>query len=267
MVLRGASHPGELVITAKALGLSAIGVADRNTLAGVVRAWAKGREIGQRVVVGARLDFADGTPSALCYPTDRAAWGRLTRLLTIGQRRSVKGECHLERSDLVEHGDGQLLIVLPPPRLDAAFEADLQDLARVFAGRIWLAGARGFAAQDLKRLHHLDVLGRAAGAPLVAVGDVLYHGPERRMLQDVVTCIREGVTIETAGLVLEANAECHLKPPEEMARLFAPWPEAIARTEEIAGRIGFDLSQLRYEYPDEPVPPGKTAIGHLTDLA
>ena len=125
--LRGASHPWELVVTAKALGLSAIGVADRNTLAGVVRAWAKGREIGQRVVAGARLDFADGTPSVLCYPADRAAWGRLTRLLTVGQRRALKGECHLERSDLFDHGEGQLLIVLPPPRLDEAFEADLAD--------------------------------------------------------------------------------------------------------------------------------------------
>ena len=231
--LRGASHPWELVVTAKALGLSAIGVADRNTLAGVVRAWAKGREIGQRVVTGARLDFADGTPSVLCYPSDRAAWGRLTRLLTVGQRRALKGECHLERSDLFEHGEGQLLIVLPPLRLDAAFETDLKDLARAFAGRAWLAGSRSFAAQDLKRLHRLDALGRAAGASLVAVGDVLYHGPERRMLQDVLTCIREGVTIETAGLGLEANAERHLKPPEEMARLFAPWPEALARTLEI----------------------------------
>ena len=128
--LRGASHPGELVTTAKALGMAAIGVADRNTLAGVVRAWSKGREIGQRVLAGARLDFADGTPSVLCYPTDREAWGRLTRLLTLGQRRAGKGECHLTLADLKAHQEGQLILVVPPPRLDELFETDLKGLAR-----------------------------------------------------------------------------------------------------------------------------------------
>jgi error-prone DNA polymerase len=265
--LRGASHPWELVVTAKALGLTAIGIADRNTLAGVVRAWAKGREIGQKVVVGARLDFADETPSLLCYPCDRAAWGRLTRLLTVGQRRAPKGQCQLAGSDLVDHGEGQLLLVVPPVELDRDFETQLGRLAGEFSGRLWLIGNRAYGAEDLKRLHRLDALGRRAGAPLIAANDVLYHGPERRMLQDVITCIREGVTIDTAGLALEPNAERRLKSPAEMARLFAPWPAAVARTTEVVDRIGFDLSQLRYEYPDEPVPPGKTAIAHLTDLA
>jgi error-prone DNA polymerase len=265
--LRGASHPRELVVTAKALGLSAIGVADRNTLAGVVRAWAKGREIGQRVVVGARLEFADQTPRLLVYPADRDAWGRLTRLLTVGQRRAAKGQCHLELDDLLAHGEGQLILVLPPQRLDDAFARRLGRLAEAFAGRAWLAGSRAFAARDLQRLSRLDALGRATGAPLIAVNDVLYHAPERRILQDVITCIREKTTIDAAGLSLAANAERHLKSPAEMARLFAPWPEAVARTAQVVGRIGFDLSQLRYEYPDEPVPPGRTAIAHLTDLA
>jgi error-prone DNA polymerase len=265
--LRGASHPWELVVTAKALGLSAIGVADRNTLAGVVRAWAKGREIGQRVVVGARLEFADQTPSLLVYPADRDAWGRLTRLLTVGQRRAAKGQCHLELGDLLAHGQGQLILVVPPSRLDQGFAGRLGRLAEAFAGRAWLAGSRAFAARDLQRLSRLDALGRAAGAPLIAVNDVLYHAPERRILQDVVTCIREKTTIDAAGPSLAANAERHLKSPAEMARLFAPWPGAIARSAEVVARIGFDLSQLRYEYPDEPVPPGRTAIAHLTDLA
>ena len=265
--LRGGSQPGELVTTAKALGMAAIGVADRNSLAGVVRAWSKGREIGQRVLSGCRLDFADGTPSVLCYPTDREAWGRLTRLLTVGQRRVKKGECHLTLSDLLDHGDGQLLLVTPPPDLDERFEADLRTLAGEFRDRVWLAASRPYGARDLRRLARLDALGQGAGAPMIATNDVLYHAPERRPLQDVLTCIREGCSIEQAGLRLEANAERHLKSPAEMARLFARWPRALERTLEVADRIGFDLSQLKYEYPDEPVPPGKTAIQHLTDLA
>jgi len=265
--LRGASHPGELVTTAKALGLAAIGVADRNTLAGVVRAWAKGREIGQRVLAGARLDFADRTPSVLCYPTDRAAWGRLTRLLTVGQRRAIKGECHLTGADLLAHGEGQLVLVVPPARPDEAFEAELGRLGEAFAGRIWLLASRPYGGRDLKRLWRLDAFAGRCGAPMIATNDVLYHGPERRALQDVLTCVREKCAIGEAGLALEANAERHLKSPAEMARLFAGWPAAVERTLEAAERIGFDLGQLRYEYPDEPVPPGKTAIAHLTDLA
>ena len=265
--LRGASHPGDLVLTAKALGMSAVGITDRNTLAGVVRAWSKGRELGMRVLSGCRLDFADETPSLLCYPTDREAWGRLTRLLTVGQRRSKKGDCCLTGADLAAHGAGQLILVVPPARLDARFEARLAQLADDFRGRAWLAAARPYGARDLVRLATLDALARRTGAPMIAVNDALYHGPERRPLQDILTCIREKCSIDEAGLRLEANAERHLKTPDEMARLFARWPEAVARTVEVADRINFDLSQLRYEYPDEPVPAGKTAIAHLTDLA
>ncbi|HZZ34294.1 MAG TPA: PHP domain-containing protein, partial [Caulobacteraceae bacterium] len=265
--LRGASHPGELVLAAKALGMSAVGITDRNTLAGVVRAWSKGREVGQKVLTGCRLDFADTTPSLLCYPSDREAYGRLTRLLTAGQRRSKKGECRLTREDLMDHAEGQLFLAVPPESLDEAFEAELARLAGAFRGSLWLAAARPYAAQDLRRLARLAEIAGRAGAPMAATNDVLYHGPERRPLQDVLTCVREKCVIQTAGLRLEANAERHMKSPEEMARLFARWPEAVERTAEIAGRVSFDLSQLRYEYPDEPVPPGKTAMGHLTDLA
>jgi error-prone DNA polymerase len=265
--LRGASHPEELVLTAKALGIGAIGIADRNTLAGVVRAWSKGREIGQKVLTGCRLNFAEGAPSVICYPTDREAWGRLTRLLTVGQRRSKKGECHLTHGDLQAHGEGQLIIAIPPPRLDEAFETDVRRLAGEFPGRIWLAASRAYGAADLKRLARLDALGHTAGAPMIATNDVLYHGAERRNLQDVLTCIREKCTITDAGLRLEANAERRLKSPAEMARLFARWPDAVARTSEVAAAIGFDLSQLKYEYPDEPVPPGKSPMAHLADLA
>ena len=265
--LRGASHPGELVLGARALGYAAIGIADRNTLAGVVRAWSQGKAIGQRVLSGSRLVFADGTPEIVVYPTDRAAWGRLTRLLTLGQRRAKKGECHLVAHDLANHAEGQLMLVVPPARLTPPFETWLRDFAGDHSGQVWLLASRGYGAQDLKRLARLDALARRTGAPMVASNDALYHGPERRALQDILTCIREGCTIGDAGLRLEANAERHLKPADEMARLFDAYPEAISRTLEIADRVGFDLGQLKYEYPHEPVPPGKTAIGHLGDLA
>ena len=265
--LRGASDPGELVETAKALGLAAIAVCDRNSLAGVVRAYSAAKELGLKFILGCRLDFADGSPSVLCYPTDRAAYGRLTKLLTVGQRREKKGACELHWEDLVAHGEGQLIIVVPRADLGGDFPAHLKRAAADFPGCAWLAASRGYGAQDLKRIARLDALGRAVGAPIVATNDVLYHAPERRTLQDILTCIREKCSIQTAGLRLEANAERHLKSAEEMARLFERWPEATERTLEIAERCQFCLSQLRYEYPDEPVPPGKTAMEHLTELA
>jgi error-prone DNA polymerase len=265
--LRGASHPGELVLAAKALGLAGIGLCDRNTLAGVVRAHAKAKETGLKFICGARLDFSDGSPSVLCYPTDRAAYGRLTRLLTLGQRRSKKGECALLWSDLAAMGEGQALIVVPPVFPNDSFAEALGRAAAAFPDQVWLAASRDYGAQDLKRIGRLDALARRAGVPMVAVGDVLYHAPERRALQDVMTCIREKCAIRDAGLRLQPNAERSLKSAEEMARLFSRWPEATAETLRIAERCRFSLDELRYEYPDEPVPPGKTAMGHLTDLA
>ena len=269
--LRGASHPWEMVATAEALGLEAVGIVDRNSLAGVVRAWTQVQKMGPgthvRALTGARLDFADGTPSLLCYPSDREAYGRLTRLLTVGQRRSQKGECELHWEDFLGHADGQLALVVPPTRLDDDFERRLNDIAGALRGQVWLAGARGYGARDLHRLSKLASLAGASGAPLVATNDVLYHGPERRTLQDVLTCIGENCTIAQAGLRLQANAERHLKTPAEMTRLFARFPGAVERSAELAERVSFDLAQLRYEYPDEPVPKGKTPIQHLRDLA
>ncbi|MCI3134403.1 error-prone DNA polymerase [Phenylobacterium aquaticum] len=269
--LRGASHPWELVMTAQALGLEAVGICDRNSLAGVVRAWSemnKQREGGARIraLTGCRLDFADGTPSLLCYPTDREAYGRLTRLLSAGQLRAEKGECELFWEDYLQWSEGQLTLAVAPDRLDEAFETRLGRMAGALGGDLWLAAARGYGARDLQRLSRLAAIAQRAGAPMVATNDVLYHGPERRLLQDVLTCIREGCAIPDAGLRLEANAERHLKTPEEMARLFHRFPGAVERSVEIAERIGFDLSQLKYEYPDEPVPPGKSAMQHLRDL-
>ncbi len=269
--LRGASHPWELVTGADALGLEAVGICDRNSLAGVVRAWRQMRDLqkgGSRVraLTGCRLDFADGTPSLLVYPSDREAYGRLTALLTAGQRRAEKGGCELHWEDLLLHAEGQLVLVVPPERLDQAFEGDLRRI-RGELPDVWLAAARRYGARDLQRLARLDALAQASAIPMAATNDVLYHGPERRPLQDVLTCIRETCTIHEAGLRLAANAERHLKPASEMARLFARFPGAVERSAEIAERIGFDLGQLQYEYPDEPVPAGKTAIQHLRDLS
>jgi len=270
--LRGASHPWELVVGAQALGMAAIGICDRNSLAGVVRAWSAQKDLPDtgdkvRALTGCRLDFVDGTPSLLVYPSDREAYGRLTRLLTTGQRRAKKAGCDLYWEDFLQHAQGQLTLVVPPERLDEAFEKDLKHIAGELSGAVWLAAARRYGPRDLKRLSQLAALAGTCRAPMVAVGDVLYHAPERRALQDVLTCIRETCTLQEAGLRLEANAERHLKSPDEMARLFAKFPGAVERSVEIAERIDFDLGQLRYEYPDEPVPPGKTAIQHLRDLA
>jgi error-prone DNA polymerase len=270
--LRGASHPHELVTAAGLLGMSAIGITDRNSLAGVVRAWSQMRKLKRengieiRALTGCRLDFADGTPSLLCYPSDREAYGRLTRLLTVGQRRAEKGKCELSWNDFAEHSEGQLVLVVPPERLGEDFDRRLRTIAGELRGDVWLAASRAYGARDLNRLSKLSALAQQHGAPMVATNDVLYHGPERRPLQDVVTCIRETCTIHDAGLRLAANAERHLKSPTEMGRLFARFPEAVERSVEIAERVTFDLRRLQYEYPDEPVPPGKTAIQHLRDL-
>ncbi|MET0337204.1 MAG: error-prone DNA polymerase [Caulobacter sp.] len=269
--LRGASHPQELVIGAEALGMTAVGITDRNTLAGVVRAWTeatdKEKAYKTRALTGCRLDFRDGSPSVLIYPSDREAYGRLTRLLTEGQMRGEKGECFLDWEDLTKYGEGQLVIVVPPSNLDEAFERNLARAAGDFRGSVWLAGSRGYAAQDVKRLTRLSEMAQTFRAPLLATGDVLYHGSERRPLHDVMTCIREKTTIQEAGFRLEANAERHLKSPAEMERLFKRWPGAVERTQEVVERVGFDLEQLSYQYPDEPVPPGSTAIRHLTKLS
>ncbi|WP_337185189.1 error-prone DNA polymerase [Phenylobacterium sp.] len=268
--LRGASHPWELVTRAAELGMGAVGICDRNSLAGVARAWRAQEKltaqgVAIRALTGCRLDFVDGTPSLLVYPSDREAYGRLTRLLTAGQRRAEKGGCELHWEDFLGHAEGQLVIAIPPEDLDQAFEGDLRRLAGELPD-VWLAASRRYGARDLHRIDRLAALAERGGLPLVATNDVLYHVPGRRPLQDVLACIREGCMIHEAGLRLLANAERHLKAPAEMARLFAEFPGAVERSAEIADRVAFDLSQLRYEYPDEPVPPGKTAIQHLRDL-
>ena len=262
--LRGASHPGELVTTAAALGHHAIAITDRNSVAGLVRAHQAAKSAGIRLVIGVRLDLADGT-SLLAYPEDRAAYGRLTRLLTLGKRRAPKGECRLDYADVVAHGAGQIIVVLP---LDEGDTAELATrVATDFPGRAYLAAHHLYRGDDMRRLARLAAVADKTGLPLVAANDVLYHVPERRPLQDVLTCIREHCTIHEAGFRLAAHAERHLKPAREMARLFRGHEDALARSLEIAQRCHFSLDELRYEYPEEPVPDGMTPQQRLAALA
>ena len=328
--LRGASHPQEMVARADELGLAAIGIADRNSFAGVVRAHDEAKKRKIKLVVGTRLVTIDGL-EVLAYPTDRAAYGRLCRLITAGNLKAKKSECHLTFEEILNAAAGQIFIALPPvnlfshsaaideqkitspwrgevdaptgpagsgrpdDKLSAAgggdvavslvtpprplrgrpslsrggseeFVSRLAALADAAPGRTFLAGVHYHRGDEPRRLGLLAELGARCGAPLVAVNDVFYHAPERRPLLDVLTCIREKCTIAKAGLRLAINAERHLKAPAEMARLFAAFPDAIARSTTIARSCSFSLGELKYEYPDEPVPPGKTAQQHLADL-
>lgn len=216
--LRGGSHPEELVAMAARLGHAAIGIADRNSLAGAVRAHVEAKAQGIRLVVGVRLVLMEGFET-LCFPTDRAAYGRLTRLLTTGNRRAPKGECHLFLDDLPALETGHRFIAMPPYDFGADFEAHLTRLATLFPGAVHLALTPYRRANDRARQQRLAALADTSGTPLTATNDVLYHAPARRPLQDLLTCIREHCTIDEAGFRLERNAERHLKEPEEMARL------------------------------------------------
>ena len=252
--LRGASHLEELLVTAKALGLQALAITDRNTLAGVLRAHGRAQELGIRLIVGSRLDLRDGT-SLLAYPTDRAAYSRLCRLLTLGKSRAGKGACFLDWDDVAAHAAGLLAILLP----GAQVQTDLHRLHAAFGDRAYLALTLRRRPGDAVRLQQLADLAQAAGVATVATGDVLYHAPHRRVLQDVMSCIREGCTIEAAGHRLERFADRHLRASDEMARLFAAHSAALARTAEITARCSFSLGELRYQYPDEAELPGETA--------
>jgi error-prone DNA polymerase len=320
--LRGASHPQELVARADELGLTAIGIADRNSFAGVVRAYDEARKRKIKLLVGTRLVTIDGF-EVLTYPTDRAAYGRLCRLITTGNLKAKKSECHLSFEDILDAAEGQIFIVLPPAGLQdlfpghnaawsgtkwcvtdpssqirsaerspingappsrvedareratgaapypanaSVFTSRLSVLSDAAPGRTFLAGVHYHRGDEPRRLGLLAELGTRCGAPLVAVNDVFYHAPERRPLLDVLTCIREKCTIAAAGLRLSSNAERHLKSVAEMVHLFAAFPDAIARSVAIARCCKFSLDELKYEYPDEPVPPGKTAQQHLEDL-
>ena len=263
--LRGASHPAELVFQAAALGHPAIAVTDRNSLAGVVRAHVAAKEVGIELVVGARLDLADGA-SLLAYPIDRAAYGRLSRLITVGRRRAPKGECILYCEDVLAYGEGLILIILSPDPVHETLEEQVDDLRAAFPNAVYLAAQNLCRGDDRRRLAYRADLAMHLGVPLVATNDVLMHVRVRRPLLDVVTCIREKCVIDEAGWRLGANAEQHLKSAVDMAYLFRGHETALGRTVEIAERCNFSLDELRYEYPDEITPDGEPAQLQLERL-
>ena len=275
--LRGASHPEEMVARAAELGLAGIGIADRNTLAGIVRAHTFAREnaaamAAARVVPGARLAFIDGAPDALVYPKDRAAYGRLCRILTEGNRRAPKGECWLRLDDLLERSEGLQVVAMPSlapspplpigcseerPSLDRLSGegrgegAAIALLREAFGERLWIGASLAYGADMRGALAQRIALARAVQAPLIATNDALMHAPERRALADVLACIREKTTLEAAGLLTQANAERHLKSPREMARLFAEAPQALAETLRFLDGLTFSLDELKHCYPEE----------------
>jgi error-prone DNA polymerase len=262
--LRGASDAIELVLTALPLGYDAIGIADRNTLAGVVRMHSACKGAGIRPLIGCRLDLADG-PSLLAYPVDRDGYGRLSRLLSLGKMRAEKGECEISLADVTDHQEGIAFIAWPEEDV-GVFEGELPRLRTALPTLRHVAASWLYRGNDAARIERLDRIARKHGCTIIATNDVHYHAPDRRPLQDVVTCIREKVTIGNAGYLLNPNAERHLKSPAEMVRLFERWPHAIATTREFADSLRFSLDELRYEYPKETVPEGRTPQQYLEHL-
>lgn len=299
--LRGASHPSDMVAQALELGHAGIGIADRNSVAGVVRAWkvlkdkrkfcrdesedkanrptetpeqsdqrralaaeGLGTLNAFRLITGARLCFSDGTPDIVAYPMNRQGWGRLTRLLSHGNRKPdvIKGDCDLTLTDLLGHLHDMVLIVIAREEHAPV----LTTLKPLLPGRLWIGAVMPRTGPDRRRLARLSAMSQQLGIPLLATCDALYAMPEDRPLHDVLTCIREGTTIQEAGRRLEANAERHLKPPHEMARLFRDWPQAVEAWRDVLALIEFDLAQLRYEYPHEPVPEGWEPMDYLEHI-
>ena len=298
--LAGASHPDELVARAAELGYAALAITDRNSLAGVVRAHAAAKPAGLKLLIGAELTPLDAPPVVL-WATDRAAYGRLARLITLGRRSAPKGECHIRLADIAAHAAGLIAGVLPdessrhtpcaaaeqvgwvagagpngtprfrPPGLTigpppATLERACYSYRDIFADRCYLLAELHRGPDDERRLERLVRLGRRLRVPLVAAGGVRFHVPQRRALADVLTAIRHRTTVADAIERLPPNAERYLKSPQQMARLFGRTPGALRRTGEIADRCTFSLDELRYEYPEELAPPGSTPLEHLAQL-
>jgi error-prone DNA polymerase len=270
--LRGASHPEELVEQAAMYGYDAIAITDRNTFAGIVRAHVAAKKSAIRIIVGCRLDLLEG-PSLLAYPTDKKAYSQLSNLLTLGNHRAEKGECELYKADVYKHAKGVKFVVIPPDKLNEAFEFEpafynaLQEYQNAFSNDLYIAATRRYLGDDSKYLYRLMQLSKKLNVPLIATNDVHYHTSSRRQLQDVMTCIREKCTIYNAGFRLHPNAERHIKPADEMHRLFRQYNEAVERTQELAEMCKFSLDELKYEYPEEITTEGRTPQEELTFLA
>jgi error-prone DNA polymerase len=269
--LRGASHPEEMVQQARALGYSAMAITDRNTFAGIVRAHVEAKKAGVRLIAGCYLHLLDG-PGLLAYPTNLNGYAKICELLTTGNMRAEKGDCHLNMNDIAAL-EGDVIGVVQPPYLmpDIAtaghgFLDQLLAYRRVFGENLYLAAQRRYRGDDAKYLHRLSMISRDTRVPLVATNDVYYHEPLRRQLQDLLTCIREKCTIHTAGFRLYPNAERYLKSEDEMHRLFRQYPDAIDNTGVIAEACRFSLDELKYVYPEELTPAGRSPQEELTRL-
>ncbi len=291
--LRGASDAVDLVLRARTLGYDALGIADVNSMAGVVRLHTETKTLKMQPLIGCRIETVEGM-AFLAYPQDRAAYGRLCRLISAGRMTKLDGEwqdkgaCDISLPMLAGHSEGVQLVLLPPPQFDRCFTvpawgSNVVTLeGEAFAGEVagsfsevlpnlavglptmrHLAASYLYRDDDVARIEHLDALARANGLTLLATNDVLYHAPERRPLHDVMTAIRHKTTVAAAGHLLQANAERHLKSPHEMVRLFARWPHAIAATRALADRCRFSLDELRYEYPEEIYPDGMSPQDYL----
>ena len=270
--LRGASHPEEFVEQAATFGYSSIGITDRNTVAGVVRAYVSARSNDIRILPGCCLELKDG-PGLLVYPTNVNGYSQMSGLLTTGNLRAEKGDCHLYKSDVYAQLKDVRLIVIPPTALnrkfefDPSFEKQLKEYHESLGNRLYLAASRRYQGDDAKHMFRLSRLSSYLNIPIVATNDAHYHDSGRRPLQDILTCIREKCTIQNAGYRLHQNAERHLKKEEEMIRLFRQYPKAIRNTQEIAESCQFSLNQLKYEYPEEITHDGRTTQEELTFLS
>ncbi|MBD76402.1 MAG: error-prone DNA polymerase, partial [Citromicrobium sp.] len=306
--LRGSSDAVDLVTTARMLGYDALGIADANTMAGVVRVHTEAKTLKLRPVIGCRIETAEGL-AFLAYPKNRVAYGRLCRLISQGRMQTLsggwqdKGVCEIDLAMLAAHSEDVQLILLPPDELDARFTIAVPSNVIPFRhpsserqkgsetlepvrddGKVeltasfpqllphltaqlptlrHLAAAYLYRGDDIARIDRLDAMARAHGLVLLATNDVHYHAPERRPLNDVMTAIRHKTTVEAAGQLLHANAERHLKSPQDMVRLFARWPHAVMTSRDIADACDFSLDELQYEYPDEILPEGMSPQAFL----
>ena len=268
--LRGASHPEELASRSKELGYKSIAITDRNTLAGVVRMHTACKKHNIRMIVGARLDFIDSY-SLLCFPQNRNAYGRLAKLISLGKRRTKKGACELFLKDVIDNsffqqGKEQILIILPPKVIDNYFADTISKLTPKIKGDLYLAISYFYNGYDKSRLSEINSIAKKFYLPLVATNNVKYHAPNRKPLQDVLTCIRKKCRINNAGFLIEANAERYLKSTLEIRRLFLDYPDAITNTSKIYKACNFNLDELRYEYPVYNIRNGVTPQQELTRL-
>ncbi|MEX2235048.1 MAG: error-prone DNA polymerase [Cyclobacteriaceae bacterium] len=269
--LRGASHPEEMVEQAATFGYTSIAITDCNTFAGIVRGHVAAKKLGMRIIPACRLDLMDG-PGLLAFPTDINAYAQISNLLTVGNLRTEKGQCHLYKADVYNHAKGSKFVVLPPAALNELFEFDLsfkknlREYRDAFGEHLYIAASRPYGGDDAKQLYRISQLAKELNMPMVATNDVHYHHPGRRELQDVVTCVREKCTIHNAGFRLHPNAERYLKPIDEMLRLFRKYPDAILNTQAIAGRCKFSLDELKYQYPKEIISEGRTPQDELRFL-